>query len=595
VGCHDLDLPPIPDPARPGAITGRAVSALAGRQTLIGVPKARVELMGTGLAVLTDANGYFRLEGIRTSSSKVLFSVDLDGDGQADRQKLLALDALRAGPGRSVAVGEVELMENAVIHGRVRLEGASGQQGHAGTLVVVPQGPYTTTTSDDGSFALADLPAGALSLAFFKAGYEAQALEGLSLQGGQDLSLRPVQLVAQTSVPPAVSLSGSVLLVDGGVASGAVVTVRAGGLAEETSVDGEGGYALRGLPAGLYEAIFTRPGAETVSVTNLFLLQGNTDLAVVVLSPPVAPEDGGVAVPPPPRDGGPVGASAAPLVRVVPFGSGAQQASCAGAGYLLETGLDGNGNGVLDALEVTSSHAVCQAPSVSLSFATAAQCPGGGVVLTSWVDANLDGVFQPSEVVGAPAVACGTVLTVELDAGVPPDAGSNPLGITWGGLPGAWTFGYAVYDTQGLYTMVPFDQVTDAGTLLMLQRADYVSSGDPSVFKNLQSVTWAGVPPGGIALHPGPLPYADDAIIRFTAPRAGPHRFVGAYAAGDLGATLDRIHTSAGFQDHSDPNFAFDFTVSLDAGETVDWMVGNAGPFVGDTTPLEMTSVTLPP
>jgi hypothetical protein len=174
------------------------------------------------------------------------------------------------------------------------------------------------------------------------------------------------------------------------------------------------------------------------------------------------------------------------------------------------------------------------------------------------------------------------------------DAGSNPLGVTWGGLPGAWTFGYAVYDSQGLYSMVPFDQVVDSGTLLMLQRAGYVTSGDPTVFRNLQAVTWAGVPPGGIALHPGPLPNADDAIIRFSAPRAGPYRFVGAYGAGDIGATLDRIHTASGFQDHSDPNFAFDFTVILDAGEPVDWMVGNAGSYVGDSTPLEMTSVTGP-
>src|SRR5438876_604287 len=79
--------------------------------------------------------------------------------GKPDRQTLVPLTGIRAGTGRDVALGDLAVVENASIHGRIVRGDVPLANGHGGTVVFVPQAPYTTYTGDDGSFRLDNLPA----------------------------------------------------------------------------------------------------------------------------------------------------------------------------------------------------------------------------------------------------------------------------------------------------------------------------------------------------------------------------------------------------------------------------------------------------
>ena len=84
--------------------------------------------------------------------------------------------------------------------------------------------------------------------------------------------------------------------------------------------------------------------------------------------------------------------------------------NCAAGGTAVRTGVDTNGNGVLDPAEVTSTVYVCNGANGSdgrdgastlVSTATepaGAHCPDGGIAVRSGVDANADGTLDAAEV-----------------------------------------------------------------------------------------------------------------------------------------------------------------------------------------------------
>lgn len=105
--------------------------------------------------------------------------------------------------------------------------------------------------------------------------------------------------------------------------------------------------------------------------------------------------------------------------------------NCSAGGVQLASGLDANGNGQLDATEVTQSRYLCNgadgtAGRASLSAVTpepaGANCPAGGSRLTSGIDTNGNGVLDAAEV-SSTAYACngsagaaGTVGTAGLNS-----------------------------------------------------------------------------------------------------------------------------------------------------------------------------------
>src|SRR5207253_1878713 len=116
--------------------------------------------------------------------------------------------------------GDVLLSQNATLHGKVLRSDIATANGHAGTLVFVPVGPYQTSTGDDGTFQLNDLPEGTLSLAFFRPGYEPYGIDNVTLSGGQDLTLSTVKLTPSTTTSPPSLVKGRVRLTDGSGADG---------------------------------------------------------------------------------------------------------------------------------------------------------------------------------------------------------------------------------------------------------------------------------------------------------------------------------------------------------------------------------------
>ncbi len=292
-GCRDFSLPPLPGPPKPGSISGRVVMALPGRPTVTPVADASVEVLGTGLSTKSDQNGFFRIEGITTDAGQLLFRADLDHNGSPERQKLLSLQALKAGLDKQVALGDVLLSENAIVHGVVLRDDVSTASGHGGTTVFVPVGPYTTTTADDGSFTFGDLPEGTLSLAFFRAGYAPAGFDNVTVSSGQELTLRTVRLRVETTMPVPSTVTGKVVTAEGAAASEAKVTFVSSTASLEVTADDSGAYSFTKVPVGIYTLTASRVGSSNARLLNILVAGGPLALPDIVLGPGATGSGGG--------------------------------------------------------------------------------------------------------------------------------------------------------------------------------------------------------------------------------------------------------------------------------------------------------------
>lgn len=131
-------------------------------------------------------------------------------------------------------------------------------------------------------------------------------------------------------------------------------------------------------------------------------------------------------------DGAP-GANALDTLTVL----GAEPAGdhCANGGTRITSGLDANGNGVLDAAEITSTQFVCNGASggdgrttlvVSSPEPAGAHCASGGTRISSGLDANGDGILEDSEVTSS-AYACSGAAGTPGATGAPGAAGIQAL------------------------------------------------------------------------------------------------------------------------------------------------------------------------
>lgn len=293
--CIDLKLPDLPGPPGPGSVTGRAVMFPPGRTVSVPVRGARVELLGTGLFTTTDATGYFRIDGVVRESKQVLFRADLDGDGNPDRSKLLTLDAARVGLGKNVSLGDVVLVENATVTGQVLLEDVTTPTGHAGTLIFLPEGPYTATTSDDGRFIFSDLPEGTISVAFFRAGYRARSLDAVTLSSGQELNLTTITLRRETVAIEPVTITGKVRLPAGGPAPEASVTLSTSLERRVVLTGPDGQYEATGLTGGLFAVVAEKEGFLPARISNVVAISGRIELFDITLNAVPSGTGGGTA------------------------------------------------------------------------------------------------------------------------------------------------------------------------------------------------------------------------------------------------------------------------------------------------------------
>ena len=123
-------------------------------------------------------------------------------------------------------------------------------------------------------------------------------------------------------------------------------------------------------------------------------------------------------------------------------------------------------------------------------------------------------------------------------------------------------------------------------------------SGDqtPSVFKNLSATSVNGVPGSTAGLHPGPS--GEFGVVRYTFATAGAYSLVGSFGAGDIGAIDAYVRKGntnlfAAGGTTSAQSFSL-ASVAFAANESVDFIVGGAGDYRFDSTPLTATINPVP-
>jgi hypothetical protein len=293
--CLELSVPPAPTG---GTLQGTVVYFRPGRATAIPAAGAVVAVRSSSVRVTANADGRFLLP-VSSRGGTVLITLDLDGDGRPDRQKTLDLLELGARPGRDVTLGEVTLGLNASLSGRVLRGDVPGPGGHGGTTVLVPEGPSATTTADDGSFLLAELPEGALTVAFLRDGYDV-VVQQTQVRAGEELRLTETRLSPSTGAPAMGALSGRAVLQAGAAAPGVRVQLARDGVAvRELLTDADGAFRFEALGTGAFTLGASRSGLVTVLVRNLVVAGGETRTGDLVMAEgeSVPPDFSGTAFP----------------------------------------------------------------------------------------------------------------------------------------------------------------------------------------------------------------------------------------------------------------------------------------------------------
>lgn len=164
---------------------------------------------------------------------------------------------------------------------------------------------------------------------------------------------------------------------------------------------------------------------------------------------------------------------------------------------------------------------------------------------------------------------------------------------------GVWSYGY---DPAALpdYQVQIFDSV-ESGLAINWHDSSYQSLGTPTVGKNVSAGTINGIAPGQFYLHPGPVANGDHAVLRFTAPFATNFKVEGRFFAGDTSETDAWVVKNGDFLSpyavlgttSGSPSFSFT-GIGLVMGDTLDFVVGNHGSFVFDSTPLDLQISTVP-
>jgi len=167
---------------------------------------------------------------------------------------------------------------------------------------------------------------------------------------------------------------------------------------------------------------------------------------------------------------------------------------------------------------------------------------------------------------------------------------------------GVWQYGRDDHLTPG-YDFVAFDHFDDGPAGHGWNTPGYQSLGAPGIWINTAGATQYGVAHGQLSLHPGPdggSASGDAAILRFTAPSSASWQVSAQFLSGDGGATdawvvlNGQFGTPLASLGSTGLGVAFHQVVQMQAGDTLDFAVGNAGSFFGDNTPLVLTVSTVP-
>ncbi len=253
--------------------------SVPGRSGLLPARMGRVVVLGSANEARTDEEGRFTLSGLTESTGSLRLYADVDGDGSIDRQRVMLLQSIGAGPGRDVALGEIVLGRNARLSGRVLRGDLTQDAFHLGTTVFVTGMEYSTFSADNGGYVLDALPEGPLQVAFVRNGYLPEARE-VVLEAGEDKRLTDVRLIASPS--EAATASGKVVSSAGPVGQARVRAVSNEGAVVANTGD-DGVFKLGPLPAGAWLIGIEAQGFVSVSLGRQLLNSGSNDLRTITL------------------------------------------------------------------------------------------------------------------------------------------------------------------------------------------------------------------------------------------------------------------------------------------------------------------------
>jgi hypothetical protein len=419
--CLDTQVPPLPGA---GSIQGTLLTVVPGSPTPVPAVRGAVTLVESGLTVDTSMDGRFDLSPVPRAEGTLVFSAN-------GLRRLLTLEGLRAGPGRTTALGNVVLGANASVQGQVLLEDSVQT---AGTLVFVEGEFAIGFSTGDGQFLLRDLPAGPLRVAFVRQGY-VPVTRAVELRSGERLLLDPVTL---RRLPPGlanVRVSGLALLADATDASGISVSIDG---VSPASTSASGDYTFAAIPIGVHTVKFEKAGYRAVVLQNRLVGTEPLVLPTVTLVPGSSTA---VVVPwQPVFDGGGVDAGGSDAggvdSGVVDSGvtdSGVDDGGTPDSGAVDSGVTDGGGadSGVVDggSLDGGADAGVDGGPLVSLPRAVIGPLPAR--VLFSSLPFQLDGLAST----GFPAIS-RYVWTVDTGLSRLPDGGAvtvspNDSGVAW--------------------------------------------------------------------------------------------------------------------------------------------------------------------
>ncbi|MCK6500506.1 MAG: LamG domain-containing protein, partial [Nitrospira sp.] len=145
---------------------------------------------------------------------------------------------------------------------------------------------------------------------------------------------------------------------------------------------------------------------------------------------------------------------------------------------------------------------------------------------------------------------------------------------------GSWSYGWMPSDWAA-FTLFGHHGVGFEGSPFWNR-----DSGDqpPVVWRNTSTETPWGVPPGYLALHPGPGNEAS--VVRWTAPDKGDAKLVGRFLAGDGGAMSVTVRKGGATLWQAVDSGTFDLRTNVLMGDTIDFAV--YGGYAFANTPLEL-------
>lgn len=171
------------------------------------------------------------------------------------------------------------------------------------------------------------------------------------------------------------------------------------------------------------------------------------------------------------------------------------------------------------------------------------------------------------------------------------DVGTD-FSITNGNPNGAWTYGYrnSLSDVFNPFT----NTATGNGVEIWFTPG---LSGDstPSAFKNTNGFSVNGVPGGSFGLHSGPN--GQFGVAQYKVQDGGDMRVAGMWGAGDAGIVdlyIQLNGTTIWSRTGVGGDEAFDLTFSTSSNDQIQFVLGFAGAYQFDSTPLTATIESVP-